>query len=151
MSRMSHWGATSLMRIGIPWSFVKAEIPRTETSGDRIGHLYFFKVQLVQGVETITSGWEELRTIPNCPGKINAANLKGFFSKSGEDLTTHSPQSSCPKAPFIVLPPPEYSQESPGNVLDPTLLHFLLERERWAPTADLGLVWVLILALPSPI
>ena len=31
------------MYAGIPWSFAKADIPKTETSGDSTGHLYFIK------------------------------------------------------------------------------------------------------------
>lgn len=84
---MSHCGSTSSqpqMHTRILWGFVIPEIPRAGTSGDRTGHLYFLKCswsRILKPLNLAEKNYERI-TISNFPGKIDAANLKDFFSKN---------------------------------------------------------------------
>lgn len=92
MSHRRSTGSQTCVYAGIPWSFAKADIPKTGTSGDRTGHLYLLKCILSRVLKPIKLAKRiyELLTTSNFPGKTDAANVKDIF-KEGKDLTTHSP------------------------------------------------------------
>lgn len=97
MSHRRSTGSQTCMYAGIPWSFAKADIPKTGTSGDSTGHLYFIKCSWSRVLKPIRLAKRiyKLLTTFNFPGKTDAASGKDIFNE-GKDLATHSPWWQLP-------------------------------------------------------
>lgn len=81
MSHCRSDGAQTPMHAGIPESFVKAQPPRIEASGDRTGQLYFLKCNWSRVLKPLSLAERscELMTTSSFPGKIDEASLKVVF------------------------------------------------------------------------
>lgn len=106
---MSHWGSASsqtLIHTGIPWSFVKADIPRTETSRVRTGQLDFWKCSWSRVLKPLRLAERsyDLITTFNFQEKNDAASLKDFFFFFLMKKRFDYPQPPIPAASKLHLP-----------------------------------------------